>query len=87
MSLKFALLQPVHFQVRFNILIYLYLRVGDDDLELLSLPPQLKEKYIRLQTENRLLNKKISEGGDRSALQSSLDDAQSRINDLESENR
>jgi len=30
---------------------------GDDDLELLSLPPALKEKYIRLQTENRMLNK------------------------------
>lgn len=60
---------------------------GDDDLELLSLPPQLKEKFVRLQTENRVLNKKLSEAGDSTTLQSSLEDAQSRVNELESEGR
>jgi len=60
---------------------------GDDDLELLSLPPALKEKYIRLQTENRMLNKKILEGGDNSQVQSMLEDAQSRVNELESDSR
>lgn len=66
---------------------HLLLFAGDDDLELLSLPPQLKEKFVRLQTENRVLNKKLSEAGDSTTLQSSLEDAQSRVNELESEGR
>ena len=53
----------------------------------MSLPPQLKEKFIRLQAEYRMLNKKLNEGGDGITLQSSLEDAQSRISELESENR
>lgn len=57
-------------------------------MELLSLPPALKEKYIRLQTENKMLNKKLSEGGgDNTAIQSLLEDAQSRVNELESDSR
>ncbi|XP_067947816.1 protein Hook homolog 3-like isoform X2 [Watersipora subatra] len=60
---------------------------SDDDLELLSLPPALKEKYVRLQTENRMLNKKLSDSGDTAAIQSMLDDAQSRVNELETDGR
>lgn len=65
----------------------LFCAVGDDDLELLSLPPALKEKYVRLQTENRMLNKKLKDSEDNTATQSMLEDAQSRVNELESDAR
>lgn len=70
-----------------QVLIHTLWFLGDDDIELMSLPPQLKEKFVRLQTENRMLSKKLNEAGDAGTLQSTLDDAQSRINELESENR
>ena len=56
-------------------------------MELLSLPPALKEKYIRLQTENRMLNKKLKDSEQNTATESMLEDAQSRVNELESEAR
>ena len=56
-------------------------------MELLSLPLTIKEKYLRLQTENRMLNKKLTELGDTTPLQSLLEDAQSRVNELESDSR
>lgn len=61
--------------------------LGEDDLELLSLPPALKEKYIRLQTENRMLNKKLKDTENNTATESLLEDAQSRVNELESDAR
>ena len=61
--------------------------LGDDDLELLSLPPALKEKYIRLQTENKMLKTKMGEAGDNSTMQSMLEDSQSRVQELETESR
>ena len=65
----------------------LFCPAGEDDLELLSLPPALKEKYIRLQTENRMLNKKLKDSEQNTATESMLEDAQSRVNELESEAR
>ena len=58
-------------------------------VEMLSLPPDIKEKVLRLEHENKMLKLKSSstEGDDSQVLQSMLDDTNSRKNELETELR
>ena len=58
-------------------------------LELMTLPPEVKEMFMRLQHENKLLKLEHSEKQDQEGelVQSMLDDANARKNELESENR
>ncbi|GFQ80829.1 protein Hook homolog 3 [Trichonephila clavata] len=62
--------------------------IGDSEL-LDAVPPEIREKLIRLQHENKML--KINEGAtldkQLTLTQSMLDDAKSRINELETDNR
>ncbi|GBM65833.1 Protein Hook [Araneus ventricosus] len=62
--------------------------IGDSEL-LDAVPPEIREKLIRLQHENKML--KINEGAtidkQLALTQSMLDDAKSRINELETDNR
>ncbi|XP_053395415.1 protein Hook homolog 3-like isoform X3 [Mercenaria mercenaria] len=68
---------------------------GGDDLsttsqmEMLSLPPEVKEKILRLEHENKMLKLKSSGDSDEQSqvLQTMLDDANSRKNELETEIR
>ncbi|XP_021350901.1 protein Hook homolog 3-like isoform X2 [Mizuhopecten yessoensis] len=58
-------------------------------LEMLSLPPEVKEKLLRLEHENKMLKLRTSEDNSEQApmLQSMLDDANARKNELETELR
>ncbi|XP_054720909.1 protein Hook homolog 3-like [Uloborus diversus] len=62
--------------------------MGDSEL-LDAVPPEIREKLIRLQHENKIL--KINEGAtvdkQLTLVQSMLDDAKCRINELETDNR
>lgn len=62
--------------------------MGDSEL-LDAVPPEIRERLIRLQHENKIL--KINEGAtvdkQLTLVQSMLDDARSRINELETDNR
>ncbi|XP_015904868.1 protein Hook homolog 3 isoform X2 [Parasteatoda tepidariorum] len=62
--------------------------ISDNEL-LDAVPPEIREKLIRLQHENKML--KINEGAtvdkQLTIVQSLLDDARSRINELETDNR
>ncbi|GIX86557.1 protein Hook homolog 3 [Caerostris extrusa] len=62
--------------------------IGDSEL-LDAVPPEIREKLIRLQHENKML--KINEGAtvdkQLTLTRSMLDDAKSRINELETDNR
>ncbi|XP_035212323.1 protein Hook homolog 3-like, partial [Stegodyphus dumicola] len=62
--------------------------MGDSEL-LDAVPPEIREKLIRLQHENKIL--KLNEGTtvdkQLTLIQSMLDDARSRINELETDNR
>ncbi|XP_056018043.1 protein Hook homolog 3-like isoform X1 [Ostrea edulis] len=58
-------------------------------VEMLSLPPEIKEKILRLEHENKMLRLKGSGSEEEGSqvLQSMLDDANSRKNELETELR
>ncbi|XP_060072280.1 protein Hook homolog 3-like isoform X1 [Ylistrum balloti] len=58
-------------------------------LEMLSLPPEVKEKMLRLEHENKILKLRTSNDDSEQApmLQSMLDDANARKNELETELR
>eukprot|EP00105_Crassostrea_gigas_P024105 XP_011444240.1 PREDICTED: protein Hook homolog 3 isoform X1 [Crassostrea gigas] len=58
-------------------------------VEMLSLPPEIKEKMLRLEHENKMLRMKSSGSEEEGShvLQSMLDDANSRKNELETELR
>ncbi|XP_069127500.1 protein Hook homolog 3-like isoform X2 [Argopecten irradians] len=58
-------------------------------LEMLSLPPEVKEKLLRLEHENKILKLRTSNDENEQApmLQSMLDDANARKNELETELR
>ncbi|KAK3090840.1 hypothetical protein FSP39_015087 [Pinctada imbricata] len=58
-------------------------------LELLSMPPEIKEKLLRLEHENKMLKLKSgkSEDDQSQVLESMLDDVSSRKNELETELR
>ncbi|KFM58220.1 Protein Hook-like protein, partial [Stegodyphus mimosarum] len=62
--------------------------MGDSEL-LDAVPPEIREKLIRLQHENKIL--KLNEGTtvdkQLTLIQSMLDDARSRVNELETDNR
>uniref|UniRef100_A0A1E1XGN5 Protein hook n=1 Tax=Amblyomma aureolatum TaxID=187763 RepID=A0A1E1XGN5_9ACAR len=62
--------------------------ISDSDM-LETLPPEIKEKLIRLQHENKMLKleRSSSEGQQLTLLKTMLEDAQSRQNDLETEVR
>ncbi|XP_060560473.1 protein Hook homolog 3-like isoform X3 [Ruditapes philippinarum] len=67
---------------------------GDDlsatsQMEMLSLPPEIKEKILRLEHENKMLKLKSSGDNDEQSqvIQTMLDDANSRKNELETEIR
>ncbi|KAL1431569.1 hypothetical protein MTO96_014085 [Rhipicephalus appendiculatus] len=62
--------------------------ISDSDM-LETVPPEIKEKLIRLQHENKMLKleRSSSEGQQVTLLKTMLEDAQSRQNDLETEVR
>ncbi|KAB7508166.1 Protein Hook-like protein 3 [Armadillidium nasatum] len=63
--------------------------LSDSDLDVLGLPPEIREKLRRLQHENTLLKKKASDSATESdpILQSLLNDLQERHDKLLQENR
>lgn len=64
-------------------------RSGSPSFEMMNCPPEIKEKIIRLQHENKMLklSKSGSEDEDTQVIKSMLDDANSRSNELQTENR
>ncbi|WAR24652.1 HOOK3-like protein [Mya arenaria] len=62
---------------------------ASSQMEMLSLPPEIKEKILRLEHENKMLRlQERGDGGEQTqVLQTMLDDANSRKNELETEIR
>lgn len=63
--------------------------MADESAEDLSLPPEVRQRLVRLQHENRLLRSRLEDShtADSQALQQLIDDQKARVNELEAQNR